>query len=251
MDGNAGPIAPAGTGGEPASSVPAPGTVARILPAAEPGPTIRKASSGAPVAPARAPARAPAAKRTRGSGRPVGRPRKDGTAATAGRAMAPASVPAPSPGESRDLAASIYSQHERAARWLGQPALAITRAEAGDVAEALGSLSALTGFAPSGPLWTWLSVLYVLGGVYGGKIALLLAAKAEAAEQAQARAGQAPAQARQAVPARVDGNGPLPAAAPRAPLAQITPASSPPAPPPVAQVMPAPISSSAERLGEL
>ncbi len=233
------------------------GTVARALPPAEPGPTIRRPAD-ADLAAGKAGKAAQGRPRGRPAGKPRGRPRKDATAAPG-----PATTAAPPAGSARDLAATVYAQHDRAARWLSMPELAISRSEAQDVADALARAGELSGWQPSGPAWGWLGIVYVLGGVYAGKVMALAEKRRAAADTAPP--GHTPPRPAAPPPPRVapiaatsaavivpPPPAPPAAAAPPAPIARPpmapAPIAAPPAAPPPVSIAPRGISSAHERL---
>jgi hypothetical protein len=225
------PAAPVGAGSPAALPARRPRGRPRIhpreLPDAAPGPVRRRAA--APRA-----RLAPAQPRTAGGKFGAKAPAKAAGDAAAGR----------------DLAQAVFDNHARAARWLNVPELALSPAEARDVAAALAQMGELTGWRPSGPLFGWLSVLYVLGGVYGGRIAALAASRS-----AQAKPSSLPS--------------PVPAARPVPMPPPLSASPAPPAPPPPApaapavaaamaagpgepfEAMPGPLSTLAERLAPL
>jgi hypothetical protein len=213
--GAGGPAGADPAGPSPADAGPA-AAPARTLPTPTPGPTIaRQAKAGLE------PRRDVLGRIIGGGrGRKLGGKNKgpmkprDRSGGRSAPATSPSAAPAASaPGANRELAAKIRTNHDRAARWLKNPDLAITQAEAQDVADALGTVGELTGWKPTGPLWDWLGVLTVLGGVYGGKVlALIERRQAEAA--AAAAAGRGP-------------QGPAPMPRPITPGPTISPHSAP------------------------
>lgn len=205
-EGGGGPADPADPGaGSGAPAKPAAKPAARTLPAAEPGPTIRKPAGTAGQSLARPPL-------VRSKGK-TGRPRKDGSSAPPAGSSAPIGATAVAPPRRGSSADGVFKAHERAARWLHLPMIQLTADEARDVADALNQAGDLTGWRPSGPLWTWLTVAGTLGAVYGTKVWELV----ELRRQALARAAQQP-------PGRPPGAAPAPGAPPRAPAPSPGPA---------------------------
>jgi hypothetical protein len=95
------------------------------------------------------------------------------------------------PAPRRSAAAQIQEAHADAASMFGLPELELRSDEASRVARAFERGQDMTGFNPSGPLFEWAYIAYVLAGVYGRRIVEIMRRRAAEAA-ALARAPGAP-----------------------------------------------------------
>jgi hypothetical protein len=91
----------------------------------------------------------------------------------------------------RSAASQIQEAHSDAASMFGLPELELRSDEASRVARAFERGQDMTGFNPSGPLFEWAYIAYVLAGVYGRRIVEIMRRRAAEAA-ALARAPGAP-----------------------------------------------------------
>lgn len=151
-----GPSEPTGT----PTTAARPRATARTAAAAAPGPTITR-----PKAPPEGVKKAgPSPKAQAKAARKA--------AHAASRAPAAAAAPAMSRGGN---AKRLHDWHARAARRAGLPKLALSADEAAELDEAIAKFNELTGFAPSGPFFDWMGIIWTFGSIYLGRIDEIMA----------------------------------------------------------------------------